>query len=1551
MSHTSEPTHQSLDQELTYWLDRLKDLDSVVAPAVHALIEVAVFHRRPKRGKRGIPSWIAETAEAGERSLLVHAACTSTLQRVWRTRRRFAWLSKADRKRLEKFQQKSADDATAAERLRTDVRTIFADPVFGTLSPLTAAEVLRVLLNSGENRAFGAVGFAALASMFWSLIASTSGDAQNVRDPRALPAAITARWLLPIKELQVTIRQRARLYRDIREVARNLEKFASKAADPHFRWRFVSAADHLAGLLLELSELAVNRKAMALAAENITARTRALKPSDTAMPWLEIRRELVGVIADVRTANRPRMKSARRLLHRIEKDVLPALDAEDDPHRLRTDLRPRRTGETKEQYLTRMRGSAAEAVERCREGLRDLRAAVQACHAVCHEPVSDGDEKFFHRVHTRPWRSCRFASTLAPMRDPQWVLGRLAAANEKMAGLIERVAGPGAERCRAIVRQQVAYASAGNDTEFDATELLSAVVIAEQWESISDLEVDDAISKALGAQRPDGSWNTGKAIFREKRVLGLWPNTSDAVALLAAAVRARPKIRRADAALMKFVDWLDRDRTEFDRYLDPADRDADDRRKSHLAGWSTEPRDAKTIDLWTTSVSVDALLEIRDIIEHRLWQLCEKRFYVLRDLKGLDDVDPVDFGAAHEHRLHYSLMAAARQARGNDYESARYSFVLHGPPGSSKTAIAEALGSAMWHDEHQQTRVVRVTPADFTRQGEAGVDAEARLIFALLSHVRRVTIIFDEIDDLLRRREMKGAPAFLKMIVPAMLNRLQDLRDAAARQEICCIIAMNYVDNVEPALVRPGRVDAVIPIVYPDPWSRENTLHRVLANQAADPFDESVRARIVGHTAGWPWATFHRLCREIAGKGWEWREIADTIDRLRSEIQSAAYVDPERWSPMSPPLVNEVAHFAFAFARSAPECSVEIERLLTEPPLPNPVHAGLMAKAAGEVVARVQREWKREKRAEYSQAAASRTPDMGMTLFPEDAVAVFRVWAPGVEGASVEVKTPDGQTRRHPMAEEEEGLWAGEVADVRVGYSYRYVLAQSSSQQLRRTDPYGRDLDERGKYTVVGEPPIPSFPPRLVGWHDLLIDQIYPGTFTAEGTYAGIASRLSDLASLGVNAIELVGAAEYPKTVENRSGHDLFETIIDAERKFGSVTDLHDLVDEAHRHHIAVLAGVTTHNLIGRAVANLYNYTGSNVYFHPDRELQMTELGPRPDLNARQVADLMTENATRLVREIGVDGLRWAGTNFIRAYSPTPAPVDEWKEGWKLLQRVNKSIARLGRGTLTIAQDVVENRRMITDESGCAGFGAQWTLSFEAAVWSVLTSPSSPDLNALKRAIERRGDDAFRRVLFAESHETHRKRRRSLKEAVAKAGFSPPDVLRRTFLGAALTLTAPGIPLLMQGQELCDASLSAPVEWAGDEEQRGMRRRFQDLIACRRNHRGTTPGLMGHYVSCLQGRRGDDLFIVNRWVTDDRDAVVVVFNFGSEPQHDYQVHFPRAGNWLVRFNPAAPIYGSLGKSHDSPAVTVARSGLGGVSVGPNSMVILSHETVGMPLPA
>jgi 1,4-alpha-glucan branching enzyme len=1520
--HSDQPA-----TELEYWRDRLKEVDGVLSDAAITLILVG--DRWIGKPEQLLPSWISDSENALQRSLLVHALCCSTLQRLWRTRRRYPWLTKKFRDPLQLLQERIALQAAElgnpdGKRPLTEVLT---DPVFRNLNPFVAAETLWILLHARQNLVVGPTGFLVLFSMLWALFGMHSPEHRHgLADTRGLPASITAKCLLPITELQNMFRVRARLYRGIRDVCRSLKDF-ERSDTYNNRWKFACGADQLAGLMLEMSKLAINPKKFTDAAETISAYAAAMRPADIGMPWKKIRKLLIEVISDLGTTNEKIFNASKALLDRIRREILPLCDTPKARKKLDTNLRPRRADETQEAYWLRVRKDAEAALERCDTAVQLLQEAVKYCAIVEQETVPPEMLPKLAGDHVDP---------VTPPDPLEWVLVRIAEVNESLADQIEHAVSPATQWCRFVVRQEVAYASAGNDTEFDAAELLSAVGISERWGQISELEVEDAIAKALRGLRSDGSWSAGQPIYLTKRVLGVWPNTSDIGWLLAGAVRGRPKIRCADEALVSLVQWLDRTKTKFARHLTTG-APGDDDRRHRLVGWSSETRESKTIDLWITAGCVNALLETREIIEHRLWEICEKRFVILRELKPLDDIDPVDLGATHEHRLHHRLRNASRQTGGDDYANAEYSFVFHGPPGSSKTALAEALGQEMWREHQMDPRVIRITPADFTRQGEAGVDFEARFIFDLLSRVRAVTIIFDEIDDLLRRREKKGNSSFLKMIIPAMLNRLQDLRDAAPRQELCYIIAMNYVDAIEPALVRPGRIDAAIPIVYPDPWSRDNTLDRILQKEdAVALFDDRLRARIVTKTAGWPWSTYNRMCTRIVAGAKKLTTstrsliediVVKQLDRFSRELQDAAslYRSEERWSETCPPLRNEVAHFALAYNRRPDECVARIEEFLG--PKLGPV--------VQQVTKQLFDEWRSEGRQVYTRDASDISSAFGLSIQerPRDEsdettrpFALFRVWAAGSKAVSLR---RDGH-EDVPMQNETEERFTVELTDVTQEDRYAYVL--DSGEQV--TDPYGRLLSDDARFTVaqMQDPAPNSFD--CPGWDDLVLYQLDPGMF---GGYEGLRHKLHDIEQLGINGIDLIGPGEFPAT---HAGAYDFAASHAAEKEWGGVAALRSLIEEAHSYKIAVIAGLTSHEMLGRPVADLMKFgtPSHRIYFEPD---DPTETGPRADVDEPLVRELMLENARRWTGEIGVDGIRWAGTNFIRNRRGGNDRADNHPVGYRFLRDVTDAVRSVQRRTISIAQDMQEMASIVSKDANRPAFGAQWSRDFTNTVRQAVTDPDF-GLAALKKNIESfYYTDPYWRVLFSESHRTVQQEGSF---AAQLRQLDPQSWHKRAFLAAAIALVSPGIPMILQGQEYGDllpldrARRFEPTERAG----RAIYSRFSQLIGLRRNRENLTPGLRGHHLECTIDD-ANRIMVLNRW-HDGSDNVIVVMNFGNREKRNYPVHFPLTGPWFVHFNPdCAEFDGTFGICDSGPVIeTDPTTRHGVVSIGPMSLIVLSH---------
>jgi hypothetical protein len=480
----------------------------------------------------------------------------------------------------------------------------------------------------------------------------------------------------------------------------------------------------------------------------------------------------------------------------------------------------------------------------------------------------------------------------------------LSLANEQVADEIEKCIAESISWCRLVVAQETARASASNDTDFDAAELVNAMAIAVRAGGMHVAEVRDSLDKALKGADSDGSWSAGKPFYIQNRVLGAWSTTSELIWTLASAVVAHPEIDLADADLMKFVEWLERTMTEV-KWEEAGEK------PRRVVGWSSERfRQPKTIDLWATCGAINALLPIRTLLEYRLWQICESTFTVVEEPRPLAQIDPVDLDRPHRERLHRRLMECGWRTAAREPNDAEYSFVLHGPPGSSKTTIAGALALQLWKTTQfakrpepfgsTGPRMVRITPADFMHSGESNIDHHARLIFKLLSHVRGVTIFFDEIDDLLRRRQLGEEPTFIKLVAPAMLNRLQDLRDACPSQEVCFVIGTNFVQKLDPALIRPGRIDCTLNVVYPDLQSK-----RAIAEKMQVPADRI--EELLPNTEVWPWATFRSACKAILKNPSE--KIETILEPFVGQATAAEeyYMDPRLWQDLSSHFVDEYA--------------------------------------------------------------------------------------------------------------------------------------------------------------------------------------------------------------------------------------------------------------------------------------------------------------------------------------------------------------------------------------------------------------------------------------------------------------------------------------------------------------------------------------------------------------------------------------------------------------------------------------------------------------------
>ena len=181
---------------------------------------------------------------------------------------------------------------------------------------------------------------------------------------------------------------------------------------------------------------------------------------------------------------------------------------------------------------------------------------------------------------------------------------------------------------------------------------------------------------------------------------------------------------------------------------------------------------------------------------------------------------------------------------------------------------------------------------------------------------------------------------------------------------------------------------------------------------------------------------------------------------------------------------------------------------------------------------------------------------------------------------------------------------------------------------------------------------------------------------------------------------------------------------------------------------------------------------------------------------------------------------------------------------------INSEIAERFPGRITIAEDL-RNRAEITAgvEDGGAGFGAQWDSQFVHPIREVLIAPrdEARHMATVAHALTHHyNGDAFRRVIYTESHDEVANGKARIPHEIAPGDPSHLAAQKRSTLGAALMFTAPGIPMLFQGQEFLQGDWfqdTVPLDWDQSETFRGIVRLYRDLIRLRLNRSGVTRGL------------------------------------------------------------------------------------------------------------
>lgn len=570
----------------------------------------------------------------------------------------------------------------------------------------------------------------------------------------------------------------------------------------------------------------------------------------------------------------------------------------------------------------------------------------------------------------------------------------------------------------------------------------------------------------------------------------------------------------------------------------------------------------------------------------------------------------------------------------------------------------------------------------------------------------------------------------------------------------------------------------------------------------------------------------------------------------------------------------------------------------------------------------------------------------------------FCVWAPFATAVAVTGSFNNWQAL--PMNSDGDGYWSITVKGAKAGQEYNYLI-MNGENMLHKNDPRALQLTTTAGNSVIVDSEFDwdNDKPQARTQNTQVIYEMHVGTFnrpdpSTSGTFESAMQKLDYLADLGVTTIELMPVSSMPM---DRGWGYAIDYLFSVESLYGGRHGFLEFVKAAHKRGMAVILDVVYNHFGPDDNLDLWQFDGwsendkGGIYFYNDWRATTPWGETRPDYGRPEVRQFLLDNARMWLTDFHLDGLRLDSTIFIRnVKGNNDDPGNDLPEGWQLLQKITDVARKINPQATIIAEDVGANEYLTKAVGeGGAGFGAQWQVDLPHTIHSALNATNDADRNlgAIANQLEKRfNGDAFKRVVYSDSHDSAANGGARLNEEISPGQPGSVYARQRSLLAAGIILTAPGIPMLLQGEEFLQGGSFndwQALEWDKAKQFEGIVLAYKHLVALRKNEYGNTAGLVGQSYKTLHLNDEAKVLAYHRWDQGGPgDDVVVLLNFANHSQQDYQLAFPRPGTWHVRFNSSWKGYSSDFKELNIASVAVD-NGTGTLTLPPYSVLILSQD--------
>merc|ERR1719515_357647 len=224
--------------------------------------------------------------------------------------------------------------------------------------------------------------------------------------------------------------------------------------------------------------------------------------------------------------------------------------------------------------------------------------------------------------------------------------------------------------------------------------------------------------------------------------------------------------------------------------------------------------------------------------------------------------------------------------------------LFYGPPGCGKTLLAKAIANEC------QANFISIKGPELLTMWFSESEANVRELFDKARGAAPCVLFFDELDSIARARGSSGGDA--GGAGDRVINQiLTEMDGMGAKKSVFIIGATNRPDIIDPAVLRPGRLDQLIYIPLPDEASRSNILKSVTRKSpVASDVDFAYLARTLHGFSG---ADLTEICQRAAKLA-----IRESIEKeIEQEKERAAAGGDAAMDEDLPDPVPEITRYHF----------------------------------------------------------------------------------------------------------------------------------------------------------------------------------------------------------------------------------------------------------------------------------------------------------------------------------------------------------------------------------------------------------------------------------------------------------------------------------------------------------------------------------------------------------------------------------------------------------------------------------------------------------------